>query len=92
MVFRLLKNAFVSQKIESIHFYSWPPKAILSPRFLLSPHPGGGKLLIPRQAAFFKYLFPQQKGGGGNYVDLLESYLLESYLPCPGRKDCILVK
>ena len=38
MVLRLLANAlFVSQKIESIHFYSCP-QAKLSPRFLsLSP-------------------------------------------------------
>ena len=36
-------------------------------------------------------LFLQQKGGGGNYVDLLQIYLLVSFLLFPGRKDCIFV-
>ena len=33
MVLRLLENTFVSQKNESVHFYSWP-QSKLSPRFL----------------------------------------------------------
>ena len=42
MMSKLLENAFVSQKIESTHFYSCP-QAKLSPRFLTySPRTEGG--------------------------------------------------
>ena len=57
MVFRLLENAFVSQKIESKHFYSCK----IVPQVQSSP-PGSGKLLVfPRQHSF-ENLFTQQKG------------------------------
>ena len=55
IVLRLLGNTFVSKKIESVHFYSYP-QAKLSPRFLR-------KFPIPPEQHFLKIFFPQQKGG-----------------------------
>ena len=57
MVFRLLENAFVSQKIESKHFYSCK----ILPQVQSSP-PGSGKLLVSPRQHSFKNLFTQQKG------------------------------
>ena len=59
ILFRLLENAFVSQKIESIHFYSWPPPPLpakLSTRFLSYYN-------SPRQ----NFLKIVRGKGGGNY-------------------------
>ena len=44
----LLKNAFVSQKIESFHFYLWP-QAKLAPRFLSPPPSHKETTIFPRQ-------------------------------------------
>ena len=57
MVFRLLENAFVSQKIESKHFYSCK----ILPQVQSSP-PGKGKLLVSPRQHSFENLFTQQKG------------------------------
>lgn len=63
LMFRLLKNAPASQKIDS-RFYTCP-QVKLSPRFLSSPPlgGGGGELLMP-QAAVFEYLSPAERGRG----------------------------
>ena len=63
IVLRLLANTFVSQKIESVHFYSCP-QAKLCFRFLSLPV-GRRKLPIPPEQRFLKIVFPQQKGGRG---------------------------
>ena len=57
ILFRLLENAFLSQNIESIHFYSCspPPPAKLSTRFLSYNSPRQNFLKIVRGE------------GGGNY-------------------------
>ena len=53
-------NTFVSQKIESVQFYSCP-LAKLSSRFLsLSP--------IPPEQHFLKIFFPEQKDGEEDYL------------------------
>ena len=63
IVLRLLENTFVSQKIESVHFYSCS-QAKLCPRFLSST-PGRRKLPIPPEQRFLQIsFFPQQKGVG----------------------------
>ena len=59
MVFRLLENAFVSQKIESVHFYLYP-QAKISPKFLLLPLQAGGNFPFPPHNVFC--IFSQQKG------------------------------
>ena len=51
MVFRLLENAFVSQKIESVHFYLYP-QAKISPKFLLLPLQAGGNFPFPPRNVF----------------------------------------
>ena len=59
-------NTFVSQKIESVQFYSCP-QAKLSPRFLsLSPRQTG-IAHFPKQH-FLKIFFPEQKEGAEDYV------------------------
>ena len=55
MLLRLLANIFVSQKIESVHFYS-SPQAKLSPRFFSLPR-GRRKLPIPPEQRFLKIYF-----------------------------------
>ena len=62
VVFRLLKNGFASQKIESTHFYSYT-QAKLSPRFLQSS-PRQRKITHPPTAAFFENLLPEQERRG----------------------------
>ena len=54
-------NTFVSQKIESVQFYSCP-QAKLSPRFL-SLFPGRRELPIPPKQHFLKMYFPEQSEG-----------------------------
>ena len=59
-------NTFVSQKIESVQFYSCP-QAKLSPRFLsLSPRETG--IAHSSQTAFSEDIFPEQKEGGGERI------------------------
>ena len=66
MVLRLLANIFVSQKIESAHFYSCP-QAKLSPSFLLLP-PRQKEITHSSQIAFSEDLFlPSRKGRGEDY-------------------------
>ena len=67
MLLRSLAITFVSQKIQSVHFYLYP-KAKLFPRFLsLPPSPPTQKgNFHSSQTAFSGDLFfPQQKGGVG---------------------------
>ena len=56
MVLRFLKKAFVSQKIESVHFYLCP-QAKIYPRFLSLPLDAGGNFPFPSHNDF-----SQQKG------------------------------
>ena len=59
IMLRLLANTFVSQKIESVHFYSYPkqnPLPSLSPRQKGIAHSSGTR--------FSEDIFPEQKGGG----------------------------
>ena len=62
---RITANTFMSQKIESVHFYSCP-QAKLSPRFL-SLSPGRKELRILPGQHFLKIFFPDQKEGGKGY-------------------------
>ena len=77
MVFRLLENPFVSQKIESRHFFTHACQEKLSSRFLtlreMSPPP-----LPPRRECFFRKSFhPLQKGDGERTMD---RYFLMIYI------------
>ena len=62
-VLRLLENTFVSQKIESGHFYSCT-QVKLSSRFLSSQIHAEVTYLFPPNNVFWKYIFRHQKGGG----------------------------
>ena len=66
MMLRSLAITFVSQKIQSVHFYLYP-KAKLSPRLLsLPPPPRRREISIPPEQHFLEiYFFPSRKGGGG---------------------------
>ena len=59
-------NIFVSQKIESVQFYSCPHTK-LSPRFLSLSSWKKGIAISPEQH-FLKIFFPEQKEGGEDYV------------------------
>ena len=64
IVLRLLGNTFVSQKIESVHFYS-RPKTKLSPRFL-SLSPRQKEIAHSSRTAFSEDIFSSgERGGGG---------------------------
>ena len=63
MVLRLLENTFVSQRIESVHFYSCP-QARPFPRFLSSLLQAEGNYPFPQKKMFWKSIFPQQRGRG----------------------------
>ena len=59
-------NTFLSQKIESVQFYSCP-QAKLTPRFLsLSPRQTG--IVHSTQIAFSEDIFSWAEKGGENYV------------------------
>ena len=60
IVLRLLESTFVSQKIESVHFYSCP-QTTPSPRFLSSTSRQKEITHFPRTAYFESLFFPQQK-------------------------------
>ena len=69
MVFRLLENPFVSQKIEFRHFFTHACQEKLSPRFLTlreMSHPP------PHQRMFFSKIFSPsaERGWGENYGSL----------------------
>ena len=59
MMLRLLGKAFVSQKIESVHFYLCPQTKIY-PRFLSLPLQAGGNYPFPPHNVFC--ILSQQKG------------------------------
>ena len=59
---KITANTFVSQKIESVQFYSYP-QAKLPPMFL-SLSLGRRELPIPPEQHFLKIFFPEQKEGG----------------------------
>ena len=63
---RTTANRFLSQKIESVQFYSCP-QAKLSRRFL-SLSPGRRELRITPEQHFLKIFFPEQKEGGEDHV------------------------
>ena len=65
IVLKLLENTFVSQKIESVHFYSCH-QTKLTPRYLPSPLQAEGNYLFHPTNVFWKSIFPQQKGGEEN--------------------------
>ena len=81
MVFRLLENPFVSQKIESRHFFTHACQEKLSSRFLtlreMSPPPP-----TPPQRMFFSKIFspPAERGWGENYGSLFFDDLYLSFL------------
>ena len=56
----LLENKFVSQKIEFLHFYSYP-QAFCPQDFITTTL--GRRNTFPLNTAFWKSIFPQQKGG-----------------------------
>ena len=62
MVLRLLENAFVSQKIESVNFHAFKQNYPLW-RFLSSPLQAEVNYSFPRNNIFRKSVFPQQKKG-----------------------------
>ena len=67
MMLRSLAITFVSQKIQSVHFYLYP-KAKLSPRLLSLPPPPPtqkGNFHSSRTTFSGDLFFPEQKGGGG---------------------------
>ena len=67
MVLRLLANRFISQKIESLHFYSCS-QAKLSSRFLLLPSQAQGNHQFLRKAFSEDLFFPQQKWSEGRSI------------------------
>ena len=82
MVLRLLENTFLSQRIESVHFYSWF-QAKLYPRFLSSLLQAEGYYPFPPNKVFWKSIFLQQTGrwllrerGSCKFMFSVETYLL----------------
>ena len=71
MVFRLLKNAFASQKIESRHFNSCPLGKTLPKVLIITPFPRWKGITHPPMQRLFKNLFPSlAETGRGNYDSL----------------------
>ena len=67
MVLRLMENTFVTQNIESVHFYLWPLTKF-SLRFpLLHPPPPARRKLLPPQTKFSENLFFRQQKVGKDY-------------------------
>ena len=62
-------NTYVSQKIESVQFYSCPRAKL--PRKFLSLIPGRQELPIPPKQHFLKIFFPEQIEGGEDYLEKL---------------------
>ena len=67
IVFRLLANIFVSQKIKSLHFYSCP-RAKLSPRFL-SLSPREKEITHSSRAAFSEDISSSAERGGEKIME-----------------------
>ena len=62
---KITANTFVSQKIESFHFYSCP-QTKLSPGFYHYPPGRQDCFLLPNtKQRFLKIFFPEEKEGGG---------------------------
>ena len=67
MMLRSLAITFVSQKIQSVHFYLYP-KAKLSPRLLSLPPPpphAEGKFPFLPNNIFWRSIFSRAERGGG---------------------------
>ena len=64
IVLRLLANIFVSQKIESVHFYSCSPSKTLPQVFIIIPQAKGNCLFLPN-FIFWRYFFFSRIGGRG---------------------------
>ena len=64
IVLRLLENIFVSQKIESVHFYSCSPSKTLPQVFTIIPQAKGNCLFLPN-FIFWRYFFFSRIGGRG---------------------------
>ena len=62
MLLRILENAFASQKIECINFYSRPPQVKFSHRFLSSPPRQREITHLPEAVFFQKSVFPAESG------------------------------
>ena len=63
MVLRLLENAFLTQSIKSIHFYSCPQATL--PQVLITVSKAKENYPFPPGSIFWNLLPPKQKGGGG---------------------------
>ena len=61
MMLRLMENKFLRQKIESVHFSSWP-QAKLSSRFLSPPNQTEGNYPFPPNKVFWKSISPAERG------------------------------
>ena len=57
IVLSLIKNAFGNQKIESIHFYSWPPKQNALPKVLIITPQADRNYLFPPSGVCFANVF-----------------------------------
>ena len=68
IVLRLLANTFVSQKIESVHFYLCT-QAKISPRFLSLP-PRQKEIIHSAWTAFSEDLFFSQQKGEGEIMEM----------------------
>ena len=71
MVSRLLKNAFVSQIIESTHFLLMPPAKALR-QVLIITSLTKGNYQFPQGRFLWKIIFSQQKGKGENIMELIK--------------------
>ena len=60
MMLRLLANTFVSQKTESVHFYSLAPSKTLPQFFIITPQTEGN-YPFPPNSIFWRSIFPQEK-------------------------------
>ena len=54
IVFRVLENALVNQKIRSRHFFSYLLSRALPKVFIITPPPGSGKLFLCPDSIFLK--------------------------------------
>ena len=68
MVLRLLENAFMSQKIESFHFYSCPKQTFLY--VLIITYQTKRNYPFPKGSVLWKFIFPQHKGENEDIMEL----------------------
>lgn len=95
MVFRLLQNAFASQKMEFRHFYSCPllsrqksPAGYHHPTSIPNPTPQAEGNNSSPCRCFFEWLSLQQKGKGEETVRLIWLKLLGFYVCLAVRSFC----